>query len=40
MEKIPAGRNYYNVEVFKGSTFADMLLKGRFDVYGEDGGLI
>lgn len=40
MNKIPAGRNYYNVEVFKGTTFSDMLLKGRIDIYDEDGGLV
>lgn len=40
MNKIPAGRNHYNVEVFKGTTFSDMLLKGRIDIYDEDGGLI
>ena len=40
MDRLPPGRHFYNVEVFKGTTFSDMLLRGRFDLYNENGGLL
>jgi hypothetical protein len=40
MGQLPAGRHFYNIEVFKGTTFSDMLSKGRFELQNEDGGLL
>ena len=40
MGYLPAGRHFYTVELNKGSTFSDMLLRGRFEILNEDGGLI
>jgi len=40
MGQLPAGRHFYNIEVFNGTTFSDMLSKGRFELQNEDGGLL
>ena len=40
MDQLPAGRHFYNIEVFNGTTFSDMLSKGRFEMQNEDGGLL
>jgi hypothetical protein len=40
MDRIPAGRHFYSVEVIKGTTFSDILSRGRFELLNEDGGLI
>lgn len=40
MGQLPAGRHFYNIEVFNGTTFSDMLSKGRFEMQNEDGGLL
>jgi hypothetical protein len=40
MGQLPAGRHFYNIEVLNGTTFSDMLSKGRFELQNEDGGLL
>lgn len=40
MDRLPPGRHFYNVEVISGTTFSDMLCKGRFEITNEDGGLL
>jgi len=40
MGQLPAGRHFYIMEVFNGTTFSDMLSKGRFELQNEDGGLL
>lgn len=40
MDRLPAGRHFYNIEVIKGTTFSDTLCRGRFDLANEDGGLL
>jgi hypothetical protein len=40
MESIPSGRHFYSLEIFNGNTFSDTLLRGRFELSNEDGGLL
>jgi len=40
MSHLPVGRHFYTVELLKGSTFSDMILRGRFEILNKDGGLI
>ena len=40
MDRLPAGRHFYNIEVMQGTTFSDTLCRGRFDLTNEDGGLL
>ena len=40
MGSIPSGRHFYSLEIFNGNTFSDTLLRGRFELSNEDGGLL
>jgi len=40
MDLLQPGRHFYNIELIKGTTYNDILSKGRFEIVNEDGGLI